>query len=273
MASAMKIYFVLLGGALLFSPNVKAQMGFGAGAYVGGGAYFGQSGCAGGVTVPRSVAKIEAKMKKNEKDLKNADRDLKEAERKAEKTKREFEKTEAAIKGWLKPHVASGAILRIMEGGSVVTQNPGEVCENDSLIQSAQNVGKKLPWDSYCKTESSSGAALFTPEAEEWSAVTVTAGSFDLELCNSMNFVATNNHEILDSIHNIQGPYSGTNNKVQDCRKALEEYKTKLDAKNFAGTEVQRLTELVEQYEQKDDELMEDKESSATGLKKHSSTN
>ena len=82
--------------------------------------------------------------------LKRASSQLRKAEQQAQKASTAFEQNKSKITDWLKPHVAFGAIAYILEGDTIVTADPSEICNAQNIKEELVEISKKLPWPGYC---------------------------------------------------------------------------------------------------------------------------
>ncbi|MCB0350701.1 MAG: hypothetical protein KDD38_05920, partial [Bdellovibrionales bacterium] len=186
----MKRLFIALPVLIfLLSSQAQAQMGMyaNAGVYAGGGAYMGQQNCSGGVTIPRSVVKIEAEQKRLEKSRKKLEKRIRDLERTVEKKEKDYKQYESSITTWFEnksdTNIAA-AVIKELDGENLRI-TPEQACTNGVV-----NPDTKVPWVSFCQAPDDQ--TTFSAAAKRWFDGTQnhrTNGELAPEICGKEEFV------------------------------------------------------------------------------------
>ncbi len=230
--------FISLPILMMFVSSLAQAQGVygGAGMYVQGGAYFGQQGCAGGVSIPKSIKKIEDEQKRIAKLREDAEKNRSRIEKEQRDAKRAVDQNDAAIDAWLEnahdTNIA-GAVKASLGGDQILRKPVGDICDGTKTKD-----GEKLPWISFCKQQTPgtySQAARMWPSDEH---IVNPDGTLSGKICEQVDFVKKDQQ---DNWSRYSGGAASDNNPMSRCRDSIDHYseaKNKLAEAEFTESRI-----------------------------------
>ncbi len=220
---------------LLFAPVAEAQMYMSAGAnvYAGGGAYFGQNNCSGGVNIPPSILDKNSDVQDTKKDIEDIKRSVNRDKKDLREAKRKYDYDDSVVCSWFRStgnHNVCGALRNWF------TKNDQG---KDLNCQGASQAG--VPWKDYCSDLTSSDHNVETAASaaqSRWTTLNASNGSDNFPdahgFCTEDGLIKAQSQKIAQEPNSVHSSYrwskylskgSGSYSE-QNCEDALNNYNT-----------------------------------------------